>query len=287
MPAMTLNFEDDVTFNLKSQMQRLSMESNVAGNVIDTFKNTVPLLAESILSHFKSLSTDTDKELKDESTEAKLVFGKLKVKLPYASYLNQTKTLVSVPEGFKGNLLDYVNSLGAMSNELFQEANKTLGEYNFVLSAFITNKENKISLKDHTDLFLRLKSRREKMAKELAVFFPEDRDLSKAYLGDVIHRFADLETLVNAAVHLNVQRKEQNIKDITNSVQKCLDLLKVIIDDTKNNGIAQVSGAAAMNISTGAFEIAKYVEFIALYRYRVEQVVSTIEKLLKTLDSTI
>lgn len=287
MRVMTLNFEDDVTFSLESQMSRLTLESSVTGNVIDTFKNTVPLLAESLFTQFKSLSSDKDDELKNELIEAKLVLGKLKVKLPHASYLNQTKTLVSVPEGFKGNLLDYVNTLTGMSVELFQEANKTLGEYNFVLSAFITNKENKISLKDHTDLFLRIKARREKLTEEIAHYFPKNNDLSKAYLGEVIHRFADLEVLVTGVDRLNVQRKQQNIKDVSDSVKKCLDLLKVVIDDSKNNGMVQVSGAAAMNISNGAYEIGKYVEFIALYRFRVEQVVSTVEKLLKTLDSSI
>jgi hypothetical protein len=42
-----------------------------------------------------------------------------------------------------------------------------------------------------------------------------------------------------------------------------------------------------MNISTGAYELGRYVEFIAIYRFRVEQVVSTIEKLMKTLETII
>lgn len=280
-----LNFEDTSTLSLESQMSRLALESEVINNVASTFTVTVPLLVNKLLTQFTSLtSKDT---VKEEVQAVKLVFGKLKVKLPYASFLNQSKTLVSVPEGFQGNLLDYIKTLSNMSQELFQEANKSLGEYNFVLSAFITNKENKISLKDHSDLFLRLKSKREKFTADMAVYFPTSSDLPKAYLGDVIHRFADLETIVHSVEQLNQQRKQQNIHDISASVKKSLDLLKIIIDDSNGSGMLQVSGAAAMNISSGAYEIGKYVELIALYRFRVEQIVTTIEKLITSLEKNI
>lgn len=282
MPAMTLDFDTDITLSLESHMSRLALEAGVIGNVIDSFKATLPQLATHLFTQYSSLTS------KDDSKEAvqviKLELGKVKVKLPHTSFLQQSKTLVSVPEGFQGNLLSYSKALSDMSVEIFQEANKTLGEYNFALSAFITNKESKISLKDHTDIFLRIKARREKLTAEISQFFTQDNNLSKAQLCSVVERFADLETLVHGTEVLNTQRKAQNIKDISDSVKKSLDLLKVIIDDTENNGIAQVSGNAALNISTGAYEIGKYVEFIAMYRFRVEQLISCIGKLLVNLE---
>lgn len=285
MTAMTLDFVSDTGICVDRQMRRLALEASAISNVIETFKDTLPSLAERLFQQFTSLNTTDDK--KDEVQDIKLKFGKLKVKLPHASYLNYSKTLISVPEGFKGNLLDYVKVLSDMSTEIFQEANKTLGEYNFVLSSFITNKENKISLKDHTDLFVRIQRRREKMTTEIGSFFQSGNNVPKAYLSTAIARFNDLEVLVQSVEKLNQQRKNQNINDISAAVKKSLDLLKIIIDDTENNGIAKVSGNAAMNISSGAYELGKYVEFIAIYRFRVEQVVSTVEKLMTTLDTII
>jgi hypothetical protein len=282
MPVVTLDFDTEITLSLESQLARLALEASVIGNVIDSFKSALPSLASQLFSQF-SLLTSEDKS-KEDTQVIKLEFGKVKVKLPHSSFLQQSKTLVSVPEGFNGNLLSYAKALSDMSVEIFQEANKTLGEYNFALSAFITNKESKISLKDHTDIFLRIKARREKLTAEIGSFFSQDTNLSKAQLGDVIERFADLEVLVHGVDTLNTQRKAQNIKDISDSVKKSLDLLKIIIDDTENNGIAQVSGNAALNISTGAYEIGKYVEFIAMYRFRVEQLISCIGKLLANLE---
>lgn len=286
MRAMTLDFDTEPTMSLESQMQLLALEASAISNVIETFSSIIPNLADSIYSQFKSLS-QSDDNVRVKVEDAKLTFGKLKVKLPHASFISQSKTLVSVPEGFVGNLLAYCATLANMSNAVFSEANKTLGEYNFALSAFISNKENKTSLKDHTDLFVRTRARREEMTAQIKQFFPKDSDLSKAYLGDVIHRFSDLETLLHSVEKLNNQRKEHNLSAVSDSVKKSLDLLKIIIDDTKNNGIAQVSGAAAQNISQGAYEIGKYVEFISIYRYRVEQLVSTIEKLMKSLEENI
>lgn len=285
MTAMILDFDTDNTVCVDRQMRRLALEADAISNVIETFTNTLPSLAEELYTRFTGLVVGND--LKDEVQDIKLTFGKLKVKLPHASYINYSKTLISVPEGFKGNLLAYVSLLSSMSTEIFQEANKTLGEYNFVLSSFITNKENKISLKDHTDLFLRIQRRREELTTDIGTFFPEGSNLSKQYLGDAIHRFNDLEDLVQSVEKLNQQRKNQNIKDISEAVKKSLDLLKIIVDDTKNNGIAKVSGNAAMNISKGAYELGKYVEFIAIYRFRVEQIVSTVEKLMHSLDTVI
>lgn len=286
MRAMTLDFDTKTTMSLESQMQFLALEASAISNVIETFSSIIPNLADSIFTGFKSL-TQSDDIVRIKVQDAKLTFGKLKVKLPHASFIAQSKTLVSVPEGFVGNLLAYSLTLSNMSNAVFSEANKTLGEYNFVLSAFISNKENKISLKDHTDLFIRTRARREELSGLIQAFFPKDSDVSKAYLGDVIHRFNDLEPLVHSVERLNNQRKDHNLIAVNDSVKKCLDLLNIIINDTKNNGIAQVSGAAAQNISQGAYEVGKLVEFISVYRYRVEQLVSTIEKLLKSLEENI
>lgn len=282
MPAVTLDFDSDTSISLESQMQRLALEAEAIANVVDTFKNLVPSLYEKLFTQYSQLTGDT--QIDEDVKEMKLTFGNMKVKLRLTNYMNYNKTLISVPEGFKGDLLSYVHCLSSMATEVFQEANKTLGEYNFALSAFITNKESKISLKDHSDLFYRVQQTREKLTQEISNFFPNGSDLSKNYLGDVIHRFADLEELVRSAEKLNQQHKEQNIKAVQDSVKKSVDLLKIIVDDTRTNGIAKVSGNAAMNISQGAYELGKYVEFISIYRFRVEQVVSTIEKLLKKLD---
>lgn len=285
MRIAALDFGNENQPNLELQLSKLALESEAVNNVIDTFRNTLPGLLSNLLTQYSSLGTKSD--IESEVQSAKLHFGNLKIKLAHSSFLNHGSTLVSVPEGFEGNFLEYVELLSSMSVSIFQEANKTLGEYNFVLSSFITNKENKISLKDHSDLYVQIKNQRENFTKQLGTFFPTDKNVSKAKLKTVINRFTDLEPLLKSAENLNKQRKAQNLKEISSAIEKTLDLLKIIISDTENNGISKVSGNSAINISTGAYEIGKFVEFIAIYRFKVEQIVFCIEKLLKTLDTTV
>lgn len=282
MSSVTLDFSDAPKVSLESQLERLALEASAIANVIDTFKSVVPSLAEKLRAAYASFSSDDD--LTKEIKQSKSVYSKVKPKFAHASYMSYTKTLVSVPEGFKGNLLDYVQMLSGMAQEIFLEANKTLGSYNFALAAFVTNKESKTSLQDHSHLFHQVTKRREELTKRFEVFFPESSSQSKAYLGEVISRFADVDVLMSEIEKLNHQRKNQNVKEIAESVKKSVDLLDIIIQDTQNNGIAKVSGAAAMNISEGAYQIGKYVEFISLYRYRVEQALASVGKLVETLD---
>jgi hypothetical protein len=282
MGARTLDFSDAPVVSLESQLQRLALEATAIANVIDTFKSIVPALSERLHSVYSSLKSQDD--LSKEVTQAKISLRQVKPKFAHANYLSYSKTLVSVPEGFKGNLLDYVHMLAEMAPEVFAEANKTLGSYNFALAAFITNKEDKTSLQDHTHVFKQVAERREALNVQFGVFFPKATSLSKAYLGEAISRFADVDVMVQEIEKLNTQRKNQNIKEISESVKKCVDLLDIIVQDTQHNGIAKVSGAAAMSISEGAYEIGKYVEFIAIYRYRVEQAIASATKLVQTLE---
>lgn len=282
MPTATLDFDSNPKVSLESQLQRLALEASAVSNVIDTFKGIVPSLAEKLREVYASLKSDDDLSRELKNTRNK--FGDVKSKFAHASFLNYSKTAVSVPEGFKGNLLDYIQVLAGMSQEIFLEANKTLGSYNFALAAFISNKESKTSLQDHSHLFHQVAKRREELNDRLKPFFPTTSNLSKNYLGDVISRFADVEALVAQSEKLNQQRKSQNIKDITEAVKKSVDMLDIIIEDTQSNGVAKVSGAAAMNISQGAYELGKYVEFIAIYRYRVEQALTAVGSLVESLD---
>lgn len=287
MFAMIKDFDTttDVHPSLESQMARLALESGVINNVIETFRNTIPALTLDLVEKFKAFKADTETDTNTQVIRAE--FGKLKVKLVHADFVRLNDTLVSVPEGFKGNLLEYVESLGGMAAEIFQQANKTLGEYNFALSAFITNKESKVSLKDYSDLFIRVKTVREKMTEQIAAHFDPNSNLPKQKLGSVIDRIGDLEKLTQACEKLHGQFKGQNLREVSESVRKSVDLLNIIVNSAKEDGFTEISGNAALNISTGAYEVAKYVEFIAIYRFRVEQLFSTVEKLLSDLQETV
>ena len=282
MGSRQLDFSHNSSFSMESQLDRLALESTVLNSVLNTFSNIIPSLTEKLSAVYASLVPESD--LSKEFKQTKQSLSELKVKLPHAKYVDYDKTLVSVPEGFKGDLLEYIAVLSNIAPRVFQGANETLSEYNFVLSSFITNKDAKTALKDHTALYKKIKHQREEMTEQLNKFFPLKGNLAKAYLGETITRFADVDMIVTQAEKLKQAQKSQNLKEISDSVKKSVDLLTIIVDDTRNNGIAQVSGNAALNVSQGAYELGKYIEFVALYRYRVEQAVASACKLTDDLN---
>lgn len=280
LAAAVLN--QNTTLPLDAQMRRLALESGFTANVADLFRNTIPNLVEHLVGGYKDLLGSSD--LSAPVREMHADFRRLETKLPHAVYLNYTSTVVSVPEGFEGSLHDYVVFLHSVSEEMFREALQTIGEYNGVLSTFISNKDAKTSLKDHSDLFRRVEKRREEITARVKEFFPGTQVTPKKRLGQVVSRFAELEQIVAMVDKLDRDRKDHSLKEFAAAVHKSCDLLAIVVKQTTSEGVDNVSGNAAMNISQGAFELGKYVELVALYRNMVDQAVATSAKLVKQLS---
>lgn len=272
--------ESDTGYNVDLGMRQLSMESEFIANVIETFREVIPSLAFKIKSLTSTVVRDNDRHVAFSYVPKN---KELKEKIKHINYSLYRKTLVHTPEGFKGSFIDYVVCLNRVLPSLFASSNELLGEYNFVLSAFITNKENKTSLKDHTTLFRQAAQLRESVLAETGKFFVEN-DTSKKYLGDVLERFADLDSLVSETRKLEKFHDDQNMRSIKMSIDKSVDLLDVIIKNLNSNEIGNVSGAAAKNISEGAYEIAKLVETLSIMKFRTEQIIVSVDELFKTIE---
>jgi hypothetical protein len=269
------------TLSLESELEKLALESNAIANVIDTFKNVIPRLSAKIDGLIKDLASPSNSQVVKETETA---FKELNKKLGYAEYVTYSKTVVSVPEGFEGNLLEYLKLLEKLAPEVYNSVNDTLAEYKAMLSVFLTNKDAKLSMKDDTDMFDKVSKHRLKIVAELAVYFPTDSAKSKAYLGDTIHRFADIAELVHTTKTLDKLSEAQSLFRMSEKVRECVDLLNLITTNINDGSVAKVSGKASMNISTGAYEIAKYVELVSVFRFKTMQAIASVNKLIVQLD---
>lgn len=286
MPTLKLDFEQGTSLSLESQLNRLAFEHTFLDNAIGSLRDIVPNLLDRLKNIYTNIASFND----DASTGIRAIrsdYNKVKARVALASYVNYNKMLISVPEGFDGKIINYTETLIDISPFVFEDAHRVLSEYCFFLSAFITNKENKLALKDHTGSFKVLDKRREQLTEEISKYFPNKSDNPKQYLGNCFDRFADVDVFVDRIEKLGNQLKRQNVKEISFSVKKSVDLLDIIIKDIQTNGTSKVSGSAALNISQGAYAVAQYVEFIAMYRFKVEQMVSTCEKLIKKFEEVL
>ena len=214
-------------------------------------------------------------------------FPELDKKLKYANFVDYNKTLVSVPEGFRGNLLDYLKLLNKVTPDVYSSANTMLAEYHTMLANFVTNKDSKISLRDETGFFKKITHHREDINKQINHYFPTGGSTSKQYLGTVIHRFADIHSLVDEVKNLDRKHVAQNLKTVNGEVQECVELLNIIIDHNEKNAISTVSGEAAMNIAAGTYEVAKYIEFLSIYRFKTMLAITAVEKLIQQFNDVL
>lgn len=268
------------TLSLESQIDKLSLEANLLDNLLDTFRNIIPNLTTKLTEIAVMFNSKNDPK---EIASLKVLQRSLTAKTPHVSFGSYSKMLISIPEGFKGNLAEYLNMLNKINETVYIDGIKILDEYNVILASFINNKEAKISLKDHTHFFKDISVKREKIVKDISSYFTTNTN-SKAYLSSVMERFAEMENIINETIKLSQIYSNQNVSRIKSSLDNSIDLLKIIIDDSNKDNIDAVSGNAAKNISIGAYEVAKYVELISIYRFRLEQSIITVIKLLEELD---
>lgn len=277
--------------NIKNQLEALSLEAINIANVIEVFKGILPDLVGKIKQTLESIPKYTDIIHKNKLTsDIKLINSlnkELSDKIKFTNYVDRRELLISVPEGFKGNLVDYTILLNGLTSKIYPEANKLLTEYKFIISGFLTNKDQKISLKDYTTFFNSIKRQRENFTSDVSEFFTNNSSTSRAKLGSVINKFSDLDIIIKNVTEANIVRKDNILSDISQSTNEITKVLDTIIDRVSKGDISNISGASAKNLAEGAYEIAKYIEFVSIFNYKVEQATATLLNLLSQLNEEI
>lgn len=280
-----LKLDIDCSTSLESQLDRLALESNFVTNLVDSFKSIIPDLAVKLVDssdHFKANLFD-----KPRIKEIRAAYDNVKNVYQHADFMNYRSMLVSVPEGFKGNFQAYLQMLCKLSPTVYKEANAFIAEYNFVLADFLTNKEAKKCNISHDVVYRKITASREANVKEIEHYFTAKSDSSKARLGDVVGRFNELVNLSNGAIELEKNQSISNLQDLADGIAKSIYYLNIIKQNLEEDKISEVCGVTAASISNGAYEVAKYVEFVSIFRFKCEQATAAVENTLITVHKAI
>jgi hypothetical protein len=276
-----MNIDLQTTDNLDLAMRQLAMESNSVFDVITSFTKTLSPLTTKLTDLITSIPSSITGESK---SDIRRVYGDIDDKLKVVKFIDYRKTLVSVPEGFRGHILPYAKIIAKHNLTIYQDAIAKVKTYNSMLADFITNKDSKISLKDETRFFMEIDRDMQAIKKEIYAYFPNDNNSSKAMLSDVIQRFMDVEELVHDIEGINRHFASKNLETFKDVVSQSVEMLNMVIDGISNGSIRTVSGNAARNVSEGAYEIAKFAEFISMFRFKTIELTSTGTNLVIQLD---
>lgn len=251
-------------------LRRLAVESASFSDVLVLLRQIVPKSVDLIKSYIPNLL-----ELQNPSTPIQGVSNKLYkdvlVSAGKVSFLAYDKTGVSVPEGFSGELIPYLQLLISHTEEEIKEGAKVLSDYNLQLSMFISNADIRTSMKSHSEFYKDVRSERDRRQKEIAKFFDKKNGtLSRRPLGNLIERFNDLDKVFTLSENLGRLRGQLSYKTVVADVQKTVDMLGLVKARLEDSTISDVSGQMAKNLSEGAYEIAKFVEAMSLNGYLVD-----------------
>ena len=259
-PLIMSDFETHVS--LETQLEQLALEANFLPNVIASFKKTLSGLFASLKDSEALIRGLIDKK-EQCLADIKIYTDSVKVtdKIIYANY---GERLISKPENFQGHFLDYAEVLNSVASDLYKLRAEIMPQYVGILSSFLTNKDDKLALKDHTIIYNKLANERTSAGNKLKQFFPRDNGLSKIEFKKVVARLADLKPLYSQTTTLAKLQIKSNLTIIQKDVTQCTELLNMLIEQVNNGTITNISSNSAMNIANGAYEVAKFVEFIGV-----------------------
>jgi len=259
-------------------MTRLFAEEGVSNSVVNLLKQILPKSSSMIQSFIPNL-----KELDDRSMISRLSTKEYKDVLHAMtgfSFMTYMDTLVMVPEGFSGKLTDYLKALIAQGKMMSQKAPKIVADYSLELSMFLSNSDIRMSLKSHEAHYKQVKEERLSYEQSIKTFFdPKFPTRSRLPIGNIMERFNDLEELYRLTEQLIGIQKDQKFKEMSVEVKKASEMLGLIKYRLDSEEIDNVSGQVAKNLATGAFEVAEYVEAVALFGYYSESAVASTQNI--------
>ena len=264
--------------SLEHELQRLALEANFIHNLAEQFNTLLPTIATKLSDHTQLFRARLFE--KPRVRELYIAFDQTKAVTKQLPFANHQDTLVSIPEGFKGDFMDYLNLLIKLHEPVYKEANNLLSEYNGMLASFITNKDAKTSNSEHKGLYQKATQHREAIIKQIGVYFTRG-DQSKAPLKTMVQRFSDVKVLTDIAVDLERRQDPQLLTQIADATEKAIQLLGIIRDQLEQDKLTEVSGVSASSIATGAYELGQFIEFVAMYHYKCNQAVTAVKNTLE------
>ena len=145
---------------------------------------------------------------------------------------------------------------------------------------FLSNSDIRMSLKSHEAHYKQVKEERLSYEQSIKTFFdPKFPTRSRLPIGNIMERFNDLEELYRLTEQLIGIQKDQKFKEMSVEVKKASEMLGLIKYRLDSEEIDNVSGQVAKNLATGAFEVAEYVEAVALFGYYSESAVASTQNI--------
>lgn len=283
---MILNAPISSQYSFEELCKRLAFESvDSASTVMSIFSSLIPKAANAIqsIANTLSLKPEAQQETKIRSSQYRKIIDASK-SLPYISYRDM---VIMVPEGFHGNLANYLKFITQLRVNAIARAETVLNDYHTQLAIFLNNVNSRTSVESYSVQTKKLEKERLDIERDLAGFFSNAAVHSRTKFGSVVSRFSELHDIFAFAEQIERYKTNSDLSKLIRLTEQVNDLFKLLKDKLDKNEIDIISGQAAKNVSEGAFQAAKFLEVASIVVYNTEVMGSVIASLADQLEKAI
>lgn len=283
--------------SMEGVIKRIALESQFSGNLIELFRDQIPGFYLNVKNQADSLYGVASQLFDNKSTEEdfsklgyfsqeqfNIISDDVISKLPAYSYTAISSTVIYIPENFSGDLLDYMQFMVRNDEKVIYEASlNLLSVYETILADFLSNKDSKVSLISHDHLYKKAVKTTEDLGDTHKKFFPLNTNKSRARLGDCFSRLVDVQEFSKLYPNLLSTFNKAPVKAIKQASDRCVSLLALVCDAAQKEDVKEISAATTRNIASGAYEMGKLLEMLAVHRMRHMQLLKVSSQTIKVI----
>jgi len=281
---------DTTDVALRQALRSISTESASASDVLDFFRNAVPgfalRLSETVSGFTQGVGSSSlnrvawgmsHKTMTDKQVNQ--LVDDVFTKLPAYGFTTISMFVVPVPENFKGSLVGYMSFLTQEGvADIHHKTLELLDAYQAELTNFLTNKSASLSSLSTTHIYKQAQEATEENQDGHKAYFPQTTGKSRARLGEIIERMADLNEVHALLSKLEGQHSKAPITQIHDRSVRCSEILNQVSHVVQERSLDEpISKAVIKNIAAGAYHIARMVEMCSAHRYRQEQTLHAVK----------
>ena len=262
-------------------LKGLVLESFGTQGSFTIFRNIIPKSVELIQSFIPDLNrfapnSNSEPVSQITNSERRALVGTLSK----ANFIDYSSTLVSVPEGFNGKLLSYLELMIDLGEDAMKNGLQIIQDYSTELSKFLSNSDIRKTMQSHDDYYKTISKIRAKHQEDIKKYFDKNKPtLSRQKFSTIFDRFGDLEKAFVLEQKLKEVKRLQNYSVIVSEIQKVSEILTLVKSRLDNGDIDEISPVVAKNLAEGAHEVGRYAEYLAMYGYLTETAIGTVKNI--------
>lgn len=256
---------------LESLCQNAAMEAFSLRAVANRAIDIIPNLSHAFGEVLASQKTD-----KYDLGPLSVNVAVLNKALASANYLEIGKLNVFVPQGFQGNLKDYLTTVD-MALEFTNGIQARMLQFNQLISALITDKGTRQSTKDLSTATEHMEQSREAVRMQLSKFSKDGSRVDRALLQNTYRSLGEIGETVMLAGDIINKANLLSIAEVTKLTTDAAELLRTLGEQAVENKVEGMSNEAYKSLSSATLTMARDVELHGILMFNVYQVKKSVE----------